>query len=162
MPTAPSRFRDPRTTKYDYVARSILVRCPVCAGQAQVVRAAGEHGLWGPRRLSCLHCGASRTTAGGTLCFYGPAYEPTDPWLGLPLWLCTRTRHGYVWAYHHEHLTLLRQFVAATLRERAPWYDTGQKMTAMARLPRWMTKAGNRAEVLRAIDRLRAGTPRRT
>ncbi|MFI6938692.1 hypothetical protein ACIBI4_05435 [Streptomyces sp. NPDC050418] len=160
MSAQPTRFRDPRTTRYDYLVRSVLVRCPACARQAQVVRVEPARDFWGSRRLSCTYCGLSRTTAGGRLTFTGRAYTPTDPWFGVPLWLSTRTRHGTVWAYHHEHLTLIRSFVAASLRERAPWYERSRKMTVVARLPRWMTKAGNRDEVLRAIDRIRRGAPR--
>jgi hypothetical protein len=61
-----------------------------------------------------------------------------------------------VWAYNLEHLDLLRRFVAASLRERPPWYEHGRKMTYIGRLPAWIKRAKNRDEVLRAIDRLRA------
>lgn len=81
---------------------------------------------------------------------------PVDPYFRLPLWLQTQTRHGRLWAYNLEHLDQIRRFVAADLRERAPWYDTGQKMTLVARLPVWIKRAKNRGEVLRAIDRVRA------
>ncbi|MFE9444433.1 hypothetical protein ACFYO2_36865 [Streptomyces sp. NPDC006602] len=46
--------------------------------------------------------------------------------------------------------------MAATLRERAPWYERGRKMTYVARLAAWIKSAENRGEVLRTIDRLRA------
>jgi hypothetical protein len=61
-----------------------------------------------------------------------------------------------LWAYNPEHLTLIHHYVTATLRERAPWYDTSRKMTLVARLPVWIKYAKNRDEVLRAIDRIRA------
>jgi hypothetical protein len=54
------------------------------------------------------------------------------------------------------HTRLVCRSVAADLRERAPWYDTGQKMTLVARLPAWIKSAKNREEVLRTVDRLRA------
>jgi hypothetical protein len=72
------------------------------------------------------------------------------------LWLQTETRHGAVWAYNLEHLNLLGRFVAASLRERDPWYEHGRKMTCVARLPAWIKSAKNRTEVLRAVDRIRA------
>jgi hypothetical protein len=80
----------------------------------------------------------------------------TDPYLDLPLKLQIATRHGWLWAHNLEHLDLIGQYVRAPLRERAPWYDTGQKMTLVARLPRWIKLAKNREDVLRAIDRLHA------
>ncbi|WP_454319747.1 hypothetical protein [Streptomyces phaeoluteigriseus] len=139
MPPAPVRFRDPATVLADHAAPA-LVRCPRCARLAHYERRAGctpEH------RLVCRSCGLSRLS--GT-----PA-----------LWLETRTRHGEVWAYNLEHLDLLRRFVAASLRERAPWYEHGRKMTYVARLPAWIKSAKNRAEVLRAIDRMRASVTER-
>jgi hypothetical protein len=61
-----------------------------------------------------------------------------------------------LWAYNLDHLDLLQHFVQAPLRERAPWYDTRQKMTLVARLPLWIKRARNRDEILRAISRIHA------
>jgi hypothetical protein len=83
------------------------------------------------------------------------AARATDPYFNLPLRLQITTRHGWLWAYNLEHLDLIRRYVQASLRERAPWYDSGHKMTLVARLPRWITSAKHRDEVLRAIDKLR-------
>ncbi|MEU6234634.1 hypothetical protein [Kitasatospora sp. NPDC047058] len=155
------RFRDARSTEYDYL-RLILVRCPSCATVAHVVPPPQEAGgvqpaLFTPRRLVCRSCGLSRVSSGGRVSFSrGTAQPATDPYFGVPLWLQLETRHGWLWAYNPEHLDLLRQFVRAPLRERAPWYDTGQKMTLVARLPRWIKGAKNRDEVLRALARIRA------
>lgn len=84
------------------------------------------------------------------------AVRATDPYFDLPLRVQSATRHGWLWAYNLEHLDLIRAYVQAPLRERAPWYDTKQKMTLVARLPRWIKTAKHREEVLRAIERLRA------
>jgi hypothetical protein len=86
----------------------------------------------------------------------GTAQPATDPYFGVPLWLQLETRHGWLWAYNLEHLDLLRRYVQATLRERASWYDTRQKMTLVARLPLWIKRSKNRDEILRAITRIRA------
>jgi hypothetical protein len=85
----------------------------------------------------------------------GSAGPVTDPYFGTPLWLQVETRHGWLWAYDLEHLDLISRFVQARLRERAPWYDTGRKMTLVARLPVWIKRAKNRDDVLRAVGRLR-------
>jgi hypothetical protein len=66
------------------------------------------------------------------------------------------TRHGWLCAYNLEHLNLIRRFVQAPLRERASWHEPVHKMTVIARLPAWIKRARNRAEVLRAIERIRA------
>lgn len=86
----------------------------------------------------------------------GTAAPAGDPYFRIPVWLRTETRHGWLWAYNLEHLACIRRFVAASLRERAPWYDTGQRMTLVARLPVWIKSAKNRDEVLRAIGRMQA------
>ncbi|MFG2779223.1 hypothetical protein ACGFY7_15415 [Streptomyces prunicolor] len=154
MSPTPVRFHDPRATHSDFTA-SMLVRCPRCdriAHFEQRPSTPDADSRRQPRsRLVCRSCGlcgigtgAYRSSRYTSDCFY-PA-----------LWLRTDTRHGELWAYNLQHLDLIRRFVAADLRERAPWYDHGQKMTLVARLPAWMKSAKNRHELLRAVDRLRA------
>ncbi|MBQ0966962.1 hypothetical protein KBY91_26180 [Streptomyces sp. RK23] len=157
------RFRDPRSTKYDFLV-SVLVRCPGCAKAAHVVTApapapAGrqDRGLFAPRRLVCRSCGTSKQWSGRGVSLHRDPHKPAaDPYFDIPLWLQTETRHGWVWAYNLEHLDLIRRFVQASLREGIPWHDHGRKMTVVARLPAWMQHAKNRDEVLRAIDRIHA------
>ncbi|GAA4020483.1 hypothetical protein [Streptomyces plumbiresistens] len=161
MSPEPTRFRDRRSTAYDFIG-SVLVRCPRCTRIAHVeahrtTEEALPTRLFAPRRLVCRACGLSRTWQGRSIEFSGGRHSPArDPYFRLPLWLQVETRHGGLWAYNLEQLDLLGRFVGASLRERAPWYDTGQKMTYVARLPTWIKNAKNRDEVLRAVDRLRA------
>ncbi|MFF3348298.1 hypothetical protein [Streptomyces sp. NPDC002779] len=129
MSPAPVRFHDPGTGGYGY-RDSVLVRCPGCDRVAHFESA----------RVICRSCGRC-----------GPVAQGTWP----ALWLRAETRHGELWAYSLEHLDLIRRFVAADLRERAPWYEHGRKMTVVARLPAWVKSAKNRTEVLRVIDRMR-------
>ncbi|PNG23401.1 hypothetical protein C1J00_04140 [Streptomyces cahuitamycinicus] len=156
---SPQRFRDARHTKYDFLDH-VLVRCPKCAGTAHVapmapVAGGGALSVFTRRRLVCRACGLSRDAVGGRLCLYRGRGEAKDPYFGLPLWLQTEMRHGWLWAYNPEHLELIRQFVQAPLRERAP-FDGQVRMTLVARLPTWIKSAKNREEVLRAIDRIRS------
>ncbi|MEV7152714.1 hypothetical protein AB0O05_40150 [Streptomyces sp. NPDC093084] len=167
------RFRDPRNTEYDFISL-IVVRCPGCEKAARVVPAPEDSDpagriLFRPRRLVCRGCGLSRVWSGSRVeLSAGTAQPATDPYFGLPLWLQVETRHGWLWAYNLEHLDLIRRFVQAPLRERAPWYDAGQRMTLVARLPVWIKRARNRDEILRAVSRIsaradsRLGTPRRS
>ncbi|MEV0375727.1 hypothetical protein AB0I10_39325 [Streptomyces sp. NPDC050636] len=155
------RFRDPRSTENDFISW-IIVRCPGCAKAARVVPAPEDSDprgrmLFRPRRLVCRGCGLSRVRSGRLVTLsHGTAQPATDPYFGMPLWLQVETRHGWLWAYNLEHLDLIRRFVQASLRERAPWNDTGQKMTLVARLPAWIKRAKNRDEVLRAVSRIHA------
>lgn len=148
MSPTPVRFYDPGDTHSRFSA-SVLVRCPRCTRIAHFERrpctppdADGKR--YPHTRLICRSCGLCRINT-------GPSTGPRPP-----LWLRTGTRHGELWAYNLQHLDLIRRFVAADLRERAPWYDHGRKMTLVARLPAWMKSAKNRDEVLRAVNRLRA------
>ncbi|MFE2415529.1 hypothetical protein [Streptomyces hokutonensis] len=148
MSPTPVRFHDPRATLADF-ASSTLVRCPRCERIAHFERRPctppdAEGKRYPHTRLVCRSCGLCRINT-------GPSDRPRPA-----LWLRTGTRHGELWAYNLQHLDLIRRFVAADLRERAPWYDTGRKMTLVARLPAWMKSAKNRDEMLRAVDRLRA------
>ncbi|MCC3767844.1 hypothetical protein [Streptomyces sp. UNOC14_S4] len=155
MPT-PSRFRDPQYNKYYFAgAGTVLVRCPKCARQAQVVAATGDDRS---RRLVCRHCGLSRQRKDGEPIVHRWYGDPdmADPYFHVPLWLQTHTRHGRLWAYSPEHLTVLRQYVAAALREHDPWHEHWRKMGMIGRLPAWIKHAKNRDEVLRGLDRMRA------
>lgn len=159
MPT-PRRFRDAQHTKYHFLDH-VLVRCPRCAGIAHVAPAASAAedtapSVFARRRLVCRTCGLSRDAAGRGFRLFRGRGEATDPYFGLPLWLQTEVRPGRLWAYNPEHLELIRNFVQAPLRERAPWDAQVKKMTLVARLPTWIKAAKNRDEVLRAIDRIRS------
>ncbi|MET9680649.1 hypothetical protein [Streptomyces coeruleorubidus] len=153
------RFRDPRSTEYDFIS-SIIVRCPGCAKAARVVPAPEDSDpavrmLFRPRRLVCRGCGLSRVWSGRRVTLSrGTAQPATDPYFGLPLWLQVEPRPGWLWAYNLDHLDLIRRFVQASLRERAPWYGTGPNMTLVARLPAWIKRAKNRDEVLRAVSQI--------
>lgn len=159
MSSFSGRFRDPRSTEYNFIS-SIIVRCPGCAKAARVLpapEASDPEGriLFTPRRLVCRGCGLSRMWSSRRVVISHGTTEPaTDPYFGMPLWLQVETRHGWLWAYNLEHLDLIRRFVQAPLRERAPWYDTGRKMTLLARLPAWIKRAKNRDEILRAVSRI--------
>ncbi|MQY33659.1 hypothetical protein SRB17_16210 [Streptomyces sp. RB17] len=157
MSGTPVRFGDPRCTEYDFLD-SILVHCPRCDRIARVLRQPHPdvRPLFAPRRLVCRSCGLARTWAGRGIGLGARQRGPAeDPYLRARLWLQRETRHGRLWAYDLRHLDLIRRCAAAGLRERAPWYDTGQKMTLVARLPAWIKSAKNRDEVLRTVDRLR-------
>ncbi|MFC8972409.1 hypothetical protein ACFT39_10180 [[Kitasatospora] papulosa] len=153
------RFRDPRSTKYDFLA-SVLVCCPGCEKVAHVGIAPHRSGLhdqvlFAPRRLVCRNCGVVREWSRGGVVLHRDRHAPaTDPYFDVRLWLQAETRHGWIWAYNLEHLDLIRRFVQAPLREAIPWHDHGRKMTVVARLPAWMQQAKNRDEVLRAIARI--------
>ncbi|MEU0558137.1 hypothetical protein [Dactylosporangium sp. NPDC006015] len=148
------RFQDPQVSLYELAADDILVVCPRCGGRAvNAARPTGSRWVasW-PRRLTCAACchAAAWEPAGATSVWGGPV----DPFFGGPLWLRAECCGGRVlWAFNRRHLDILGGFVGAKLRERGPGPGG---LTLVARLPAWMTAAKHRAEILRAVDRLRA------
>jgi hypothetical protein len=75
--------------------------------------------------------------------------------LECELWLRSECCGDHViWAHNLEHLDYLERYVGAGLRERNPttWKSAGLSW----RLPGWMKEAGNRDELLRHFQRLRA------
>ncbi len=120
MDTPTARFRDPRSTVYDFLDL-VLEHCPGCAGAARVVRVPGDEGPGGrrpfaTRRLVCGGCGASRKCDGTRLTFpRGAAGPVTDPYFGRPLWLRAETRHGTLWAYNLDPVDLLASFEAVSV-----------------------------------------------
>lgn len=131
----------------------VLVRCPRCGGGAHVVSRPAR-----PAKLTCGHCGLVRDqrlpqSVRGLYRLYA---DGRDPFFGLPLWLTTETRHGILFAYNEEHLSVLASVVRATLRERHTLPPVMlRNRTMQSRLPRWIKLAGNRAEVMRGLARLR-------
>lgn len=73
-----------------------------------------------------------------------------DPVFGLPLLLRESCCGETLWAFHGDHLSKLKSYIAATLRERV----TMKHWSLFQRLPQWMTAAKNRRAVLQTIGRL--------
>jgi hypothetical protein len=76
--------------------------------------------------------------------------SPIDPAVGLPLWLQASCCGETLWAYNGEHLSKLRAYLEAGLRERA----ASKHWSMFSRLPQWMTAGKNRGTVLASINRL--------
>lgn len=74
-----------------------------------------------------------------------------DPAFGLPLWFQDAAKGNIIWAYNLRHLTEIKNYVHATLRERT---TDKFKMTMVEKLPEFIKLAKNRKEVLKAIDRM--------
>jgi hypothetical protein len=140
----------------------VYVVCPRCGSRAVVVARPGlpelrHYGelLFRPRRLACDDCALTREWTAerrGNALIGVQLGGPDDPFFGLPLWLQAPCRGKVLWAYNERHLDVLEAYVAATLRERGD----GPAMSMVACLPAWIKAAGNRDDVLRAIERLRA------
>ena len=76
----------------------------------------------------------------------------TDPFFGLQLWLKTECDQKELWAINGQHLQLLKEYVAASIRQRNP--TIALRRTLVATLPQWIKSAKNREVILKAIATL--------
>jgi hypothetical protein len=74
-----------------------------------------------------------------------------DPAFGLPLWYLDTVKGNTIWAYNLRHLTEIKNYVQATLRERT---TDRFKMTMVEKLPNFIKLAKNRKEVLKTVERM--------
>ena len=137
----------PARTEEDFIDR-ILVDCPVCGGLAIVRPETGDHAdlVFGPRRMTCTACGAHRTR---------PASALSAPAMDLPLRLVADSRHGTLHAFNEAHLDHIEAWVRSDLRREQIQEGGPRNRTIPSRLPAWVKAAGNRAEVLKLIARMR-------
>ncbi len=161
-----STFTDSGQTLVDF-AECIYVRCPQCQKCAQVRRIPSDaegmladdsrrFGSWsfrrsfGPRKVSCLHCGYTRIWDGKAR-----GHAQHDYYFGLPLWLQTPCCGKFLWAFNEEHLSFLERYVTA--KQRLKFYAAGRirNATMASRLPTWIKRAKNRDEVVKGITRLK-------
>ncbi|UGU15961.1 hypothetical protein LS482_20065 [Sinomicrobium kalidii] len=76
--------------------------------------------------------------------------KPTEMYFGLPLWLTDNFKGHNFWALNYEHLTYLKEYISASLRERNG--RTG--WTIVEKLPDWIKSAKNRDKLLKVIEKL--------
>jgi hypothetical protein len=161
QPAEPVRHVDDGVPLARFTER-ILVVCPRCGGQAVVVPRPGVERfryygelVFTPRRLACGGCGAVgewEAEKRGNALVAAVLGGTEEPFFRRPLWLQTRCVGKILWAYNEEHVDALRDFVRADVRERGPVSPT---RAMFPRLPAWMKKPGNRADVLAGLEALR-------
>lgn len=141
---------------HDFI-KDVLVECPTCSQKA-LVNTNGETVFKADKskiRVVCGNCGYNKELE--KLWIKSKHFvlgEPYDPFFHHPLWLQIEVGGHLLWAYSYEHLQFLEEHIAAKLRER-----NGTRFLTRsigARLPRWMTAAKRRDEMLKAIEKLRA------
>lgn len=149
------RHRDGRSV-HDFLGEALIV-CPRCAHIAlSRLNDPLSTDLFAARRLTCDHCGQTRSWERGAIRRQRRRAPALDAHFDLPLWLQARCCSELLWAYNTEHLAFLEAFVRARLRERRRSAEYGWSNQAMiSRLPAWLKSRKNRDEVLACIDRLR-------
>lgn len=156
-----------QTLLEDFLKFNILVKCPICGGKATVHTSSFSttRQINKEIKVVCTHCGFSKVandttskvsfqlknnTISGTFYMMG---GPIDPFFQIPVWLQTNVSSNLLWAYNQEHLSFLKIFVSAQMRERNNEKPYSNKSLG-SRLPKWMTAAKNREDVLKKISQL--------
>ena len=142
-----------------------LVVCPKCKKCAEVISSYQNEKI--NARLVCAHCGNVKDwkiKSSGILYAQNKALfregeisigDSVDWYFHEPLWLQARCCGNTLWAYNKKHLEWLRDFVSAKLRERIYDEEHGWSNRALAsRLPKWISSAQNREEILSTIANL--------
>ncbi|NVK51401.1 MAG: hypothetical protein HWD85_00595 [Flavobacteriaceae bacterium] len=104
--------------------------------------------IYAKENVTCTSCHKKRA--------YGLLWAPyksntaTDPFFGYDLWLQIEVKNNILWGYNKEHLTYIRTYIEATLRED----NSRHKYSLIANLPQWMVLAKNRDSIVKKIDKL--------
>ncbi len=103
--------------------------------------------------LTCKYCKTINMVSQNWESYVEKYHESgiVDPAFGLPLWYQDTVKGNNLWAYNLRHLTEIKNYVKATLRERT---TDKFKMTMVEKLPDFIKFAKNREEVLKAIERM--------
>ncbi|MDZ4749924.1 MAG: hypothetical protein SH808_15700 [Saprospiraceae bacterium] len=137
---------------YGSMQAYVSVKCRECRNP--LPRSPPVDGRWKKLKLKCDQCGdeceyeahlSRHPKKEGLMC---------DLIFGLYLWLQKPIGDDLFWSYNYEQLTLLEQYVSAKLRERSIDNKGSKNSLMFSRLPTFITKAGNREEILKLIREL--------
>jgi hypothetical protein len=101
-------------------------------------------------KVRCSGCGNEQLYKTNYQLTYADNHQATDPFLGLQLWLQIPVDTNIFWAYNHEHLAFLKNYVAAKLREE----EIVSKYSLRQKLPNFIKLAKNRDKILKVIEKL--------
>lgn len=139
---------------YGSATAYVSVKCRECHEPLQ--RNAPWNGQWKKLAMHCPQCGDTCEYEAHITRHARHAGLMTDAVFGLPLWLQAEFRGELFWAFHYEHLEILRQYIAAKHRERGitPRNTIKKNSAMLSRLPAFITRAGNRDALLKMIQEL--------
>jgi hypothetical protein len=152
------RFADPGDTIYSLMSNEVLIECPrcgKCASHKPVAQDVGPRDWFAPRRLVCSHCALTRDWHEKHIYRCWRESPPRDDYFNAVLWIRGSCRSNEIWAYNRR-LELIEKYVAAKHRQHVSTTDSGcSNGSFVNRLPRWITSAKNREDVLATIDRIK-------
>lgn len=149
-----------------------VVRCPRCQHPAKVIPDPGEYKYHLQPcykkniRYVCVNCGFTKMMTSPTDYrrlvkvvhseIWHKGFVTTggsfDWYFGFPLYLQIPCCGKILWAFNLPHLLYLEEYVQSDLRENGRTYY----LSIIGRLPKWITSAKNRTEVLRGLRKMKA------
>jgi hypothetical protein len=102
-------------------------------------------------KVSCKNCGKAKFYEAKHARNTIDSQAPIDPYFGLQLWLQSGFDGSILWAYSCAHLDFLEEYIGAKLREE----KVVSKRSLVQNMPAFISKAGNRAKLLKLISRMR-------
>jgi hypothetical protein len=159
-----SRFNE-KLDLLDDLSGEFLVHCPECD---ECARVAGSPDNQLPIRLTCGKCGLAKdwkcSQPGVRMWAKDKALfkkgvisigDSVDWCFHLPLWIKAPCCGHELWAYNYDHLSWLKNYIGAKIRERREDEEFGWRNQSLAsRLPLWMKDGKNRTPILETIKRL--------
>lgn len=160
---------NPYTTRNEDFIIRIDVVCPKCKAQALVLggqpyKSVSEYEA--DVRFSCTSCGfALKYLNTPKFTAYinrkGQAVTsrvliqnaPCDPFFGFDVWYQVETKHGLLWAYSLDHITVIENYIADKQRTRNGLLF--QNNSIGSRLPQWIKDVKNRSYLLKMIVTLK-------
>lgn len=139
-----NRFIDANKRLSDFY-NEVWVVCPACAGKAI---ATANHADARPAKLVCPSCGYHKQLP---VQQHYRVYMPAHLFFDAPLFLQAPFKSDRFWAYNHQHLLYLEQYIAATLRE----HKDRTHFTLLEKLPKFYHEAKNREALLKIIAKLK-------
>lgn len=145
----------------------VFVVCPRCA-QCALVKGGNvtDQEARALIRCVCTHCGYSQrynereadvkiSSSRGHVRSYSVTQlgGEVDPYFHHALWFMAPCLEGVVWAYNRRHLDLIERFIGSADRGRNGLPNKNSSIAA--RLPKWMSAAKNRSQVLKCIRDLK-------
>jgi DNA-directed RNA polymerase subunit RPC12/RpoP len=131
---------------------TVEMNCPDCGGKISECIPNTRNKV-DSLAIKCQKCSSSHLVKPRNesyLRIYNSTSTARDPIFNLPLWLQAEIKNDVLWAYNRSHLTDIKAYVQADLRER----QTTTHTTMVERLPGFIKKAKNRLSILKAIVQL--------
>ncbi len=139
----PNRFKDKNLT-LDTFSDKTLVVCPKCNGKATITSKLNPESA----ELSCSFC---HYYSNKPIPFDKRELDLTkDYHFDCEIWLQASFKNERFWAHNYEHLTYMKQYIGAGLRER----NNREFFTLVEKLPSFIKSAKNRDRLLKLIDKL--------